>query len=453
MTQATAPGGGGSDRTADVGVGVGLIYRIGKALGAILALALIGGAGARAQDAPSAAAAMANMPGMNHAAMPGMVMNPPEVGMAGISGARGFYPFERDSSGSSWQPDASPRVGVRASSGPWLFSFSSTLEAGYVRLNGFQTTDQGFTSGIMAGAARYDFGNMDVFQLRARIRPNTALASTFAAGGRDRQTPSAVASELSASYSHRLNFTDTVFAYAAVVGQPAYGPPVYFDRQSAGDSPLAPIFVPRPEPAEAAAGVVTGGWVHGDWKLEGSAFKGRAPLPNRLVTPDLNSWSVRLSVNPTKTWALQASWAALTSPNPLLPTINPNTFSATAIYTRPLGEAGWWSTTAAFNRVSGKRVALPMNAWLLESAISNGGAWTGFARAEQGDLRALTSPRVPVQTVRKVTVGGIHDWTVREHMKLGVGVLYALGGPSPALKAAYGSSPGGAMVFLRLKIG
>jgi hypothetical protein len=421
--------------------------------GLILALILIGGA-ARAQDAPSAAApdAMANMPGMAHGGMPGMVMNPPDVGMAGISGARGFYPFERDSSGSSWQPDASPRVGVRASNGPWLFSFSSTLEAGYVRLNGFQNTDQGFTSGIIAGAARYDFGNMDVLQLRARIRPNTPLASTFAAGGRDRQAPSAVASELSASFSHRVNFTDTVFAYAAAVGQPAYGPPVYFDRQSASDNPLAPIFVPRPEPAEAAAGVLTGGWVHGDWKLEGSGFKGRAPTPNRLMTPDLDSWSVRLSVNPTKNWALQTSWAALTAPNPLLPTVNPDTFSVSAIYTLPLGEAGWWSTTAAFNRVSGKLVSSPMNGWLLESAISNG-AWTGFARAEQGDLRALTSPRVPVQTVRKLTLGGIHDWSVREHMKLGLGTLYALGGPSKALEAAYGSSPGGAMVFLRLKVG
>jgi hypothetical protein len=435
-----------------------------RATGGALALMLIGGAGARAQDAPAAPAAnamagmpgMANMPGMDHGAMPamgpGMVMNPPQVGMAGISGARGFYPFERDSSGSSWQPDASPRVGLRAPYGAWLLSFSSVLEAGYARLKGFQTTDQGFTSGIITAAARLDLGNMDVVQLRARIRPNTAAASTFA-GPRDRQVPSAVASELSASLSHRINFTDTVFAYAAMVGQPAYGPPVYFDRQSSGDNPLAPIFAPRPEPAEAAAGVVTGGWVHGDWKLEGSGFKGRAPTPNRLMTPDLDSWSVRLSLNPSKNWALQTSWAELTSPNPLLPAINPTTWSASAIYTLPVGAAGWWSSTAAFNRISGRLIPSPMDGWFLESAIANGGAWTGFARAEQGDLRALTSPRVPVQTVRKLTLGAIHDWSVREHVKLGLGALYALGGPPPALRSAYGASPGGAMVFLRLKIG
>ena len=393
-----------------------------------------------------------SMPGMDHGAMGGMVMNSPEVGMAGVSGARGFYPYERDASGSSWQPDASPRTGLRLPRGAWLLTFSSTLEAGYARVAGFQTTQQGFTSGLITAAARRDFANMDVLQFRLRLRPNTPVASTFA-NPRDRQTPSAIASELSASYSHRLNFTDTVFAYAAVVGQPAYGPPVYFDRLSAGDSPLAPIFVQRPEVAEAAAGVLTGGWVHGDWKLEGSGFKGRFPEPNRLATPDINSWSVRVSVNPTKTLALQTSWATLFSPNPLLPTINPSTWSASAIYTRPLGTVGWWSSTAAFNRITARQLASAMNGWLVESAVSDGGAWTGFVRAEEGDVRALTSPRVPVQTVRKLSFGAIHDWNVRQHAKLGLGALYALGGPPPAVRSAYGPSPGGAMVFLRLKLG
>jgi hypothetical protein len=390
-------------------------------------------------------AAMASM------TMPAMTMNPPEIGMAGISGARGFYPFERDSSGTSWQPDASTRSGVRRAKGAWLLSFSSVLEAGYARLSGFQTTSQGFTAGLLTAAARRDLGNMDVIQLRLRLRPNTPVASTFA-NPRDRQPPSAIASEISASYSHRLNFTDTVFMYGAVVGQPALGPPVYFDRQSAGDSPLAPIELQRPEPAEAAAGVLTGGWTHGDWKLEGSGFKGRAPRPDQLATPNLDSWSVRLSVNPTKSLALQTSWAVLTSPSSLSPTINPSIWSTSAIYTRSLGASGWWSTTAAVTRISAKQLPKPMNDWLLESAVS-GGAWTVFGRAEQGELRALTSPRVPVQTVRKLTLGAVHDWTFREHVRFGLGGLYALGGPPLALKAAYGASPNGAMVFLRLKLG
>ncbi|MDB5460992.1 MAG: hypothetical protein JWO72_2733 [Caulobacteraceae bacterium] len=421
------------------------------AAGFALALSLACASAARAQDAP-ADAAMSNMPGMDHGGMAGMKMTSPEVGMAGISGARGFYPFERDSSGSSWQPDASPRIGLRLPRGAWLFSFNSLLQAGYARLDGFQTTSQGFASSTLTAAGRRDLGNMDVFQLRARIRPNTAEPSTFA-NPRDRQPPSAIASELSASYSHRINFTDTVFAYAAAVGQPALGPPVYSDRQSSGDSPLAPIFVQRPEPAEAAGGVVTGGWVHGDWKLEGSGFKGRAPRPDRLMTPDLDSWSVRLSVNPAKAWALQTSWAVLTSPNSQLPAINPAIWSASAIHTRPLGVAGWWSTAASFTHITARQLSAPMNDWLLESAVSDGGDWTAFARAEQGELRALTSPRVPVQTVRKLSFGAVRDWSVREHAKLGLGALYALGGPSAALKAAYGPSPNGAMVFLRLKLG
>ncbi len=242
-----------------------------------------------------------------------------------------------------------------------------------------------------------------------------------------------------------------MFAYAAVVGQPALGPPVFFDRLSAGDSPLAPIYVQRPEAAEAAAGVVTGGWAHGDWKLEGSGFTGRPPLPNRLMSPDMDSWSARLSVNPTSRLALQASYAVLHSPSSLMPALNPSILSASAIYTRPVG-AGWWSTTASYVKLSAVQLPSPLNNWMLESAVSQG-PWTGFARAEQGELRSLTSPRVPIQTVRKLAVGAVHDWALREHLKFGVGALYAVGGPPAALKTPYGSSPSGAMVFLRLKLG
>lgn len=411
---------------------------------------------ARAQTDPQPMAAMPGMdhsamPGMGHAAMPAMTMNSPEVGMAGISGARGFYPYERDASGTAWQPDASPRQGLRLPRGPWLVTLSTFMQAGYARLDGFQTTQQGFTSGVITAAARRDLENMDVIQLRARIRPNTAVASTFA-NPRDRQVPSAVASELSGSYSHRLNITDTVFAYAAVVGQPALGPPVFFDRLSSGDSPLAPIYVQRPEAAEAAAGVVTGGWAHGDWKVEGSGFTGRAPLPNRLMTPGVDSWSVRLSLNPTARLSLQTSFAVLHSPNSQLPAINPNIWSTSAIYTRPMGAIGWWSTTVSFARSAARQLPAPLDAWLLESAVSNG-PWTGFARAEQGDLRGLASPRIPIQTVRKTSFGAVRDWRLREHLRLGLGGLYALGRPSPATKSAYGSGPSGAMVFLRLRLG
>ena len=79
-----------------------------------------------------------NMPGMDHGTMRGMTMNSPEVGMAGISGARGFYPFERDTSGTAWQPDASPRIGVRLPRGQWLFMVSTLMQAGYARVDGFQ---------------------------------------------------------------------------------------------------------------------------------------------------------------------------------------------------------------------------------------------------------------------------------------------------------------------------
>jgi hypothetical protein len=419
----------------------------------VFALALAGPGPARAQTGPGSDP-MAGMSGMDHGAMAGMVMNSPQVGMAGVSGARGFYPFQRDSSGTGWQPDATPRQGLRLPAGAWLFVVGGDLLAGYAQQDGPHAAAEGFAAGVLSAAARRDLDNMDVFQLRARISPDTAAALIFA-GPRERQPAVAVAQELSASYSHRLDITDTVFAYAGAVGQPAFGPPLYVDRQSAGGSPLAPILVRRPDAMEAAAGVVTGGWAHGGWKLEGSSFNGRAPAPGRLaaLALALDSWAVRLSLNPAQSWALQASWAALKSPLAIPPEDNPTRWSASALYTRPWGARGWWSTTAVIDRTLAGGPAKALDAWLLESAVSDGSPWTAFARAEQADLRDLALLSGPAQAVRKLSLGALHDWRAGEHVRLGLGALYALGQPSPALRAAYGDSPDGAMVFLRLKLG
>src|SRR2546426_12437774 len=63
-------------------------------------------------------------------------------------------------------------------------------------------------------------------------------------------------------------------------------------------------------------GVLTAGAVADRIKLEASAFRGREPDENRwnIESPKLDSHSVRLSVNPTPAWALQASFARLKSP-------------------------------------------------------------------------------------------------------------------------------------------
>jgi hypothetical protein len=47
-------------------------------------------------------------------------------------------------------------------------------------------------------------------------------------------------------------------------------------------------------------------------------------------------------------------------------------------------------------------------------------------------------------------VGAIHDWTLADHFKLGLGALYDFDFAPSSPVASYGSDPHGTMVFLRI---
>ena len=115
---------------------------------------------------------------------------------------------------------------------------------------------------------------------------------------------------------------------------------------------------------------------------------------------------MRLSWNPTANWSLQTSWADAKSPEQLEPGVNQRKVSASAIYTVPVGDHGWWSSTAAWGRRSSEGIDL--NAWALESAVKHNADWTIFGRAERVENDELTmvgGHHGPVYTVGKVSLG------------------------------------------------
>ncbi len=221
-------------------------------------------------------------------------------------------------------------------------------------------------------------------------------------------------------------------------------------RLSIMDSPEAPISHHWLDSDHITFGVVTLGYVKGDWKLEASRFRGREPDQFRynIETGALDSTAVRLSWNPNRNWALQASWADAKSPEQLDPSVNQTRWSMSAIYTVPVGQGGWWSTTAAWGRRSDG--VQDLDAWALESAIKPNPAWTVFSRLEQTQNNELVAG--PTYTVAKASIGAIHDWSVSDHVKIGLGGLYAVNFIPSGLKSTYGDSPDGAMAFVRLKI-
>mgnify|MGYP000715179141 CR=1 FL=1 len=184
---------------------------------------------------------------------------------------------------------------------------------------------------------------------RASASPDTLTAGLPLV---DRQHPHDLFMELSASYSHRLDDHSSVFVYAGLPGEPAFGPPAFMHRVSAMDSPEAPITHHWMDSTHITFGVLTGGFVRENWKLEASRFTGREPDEHRydIETPKLDSTAIRVSWNPGPTWSLQASWADLISPEALEPATDERRWSASAIRTVPVGAAGLWSTTIAWGR-------------------------------------------------------------------------------------------------------
>ena len=384
-----------------------------------------------------------------------------------MTGAYGPYPMTREASGTSWQPDSSVHGGIHGSSGNWSFMGHAIINLVYDWQEGPRGGEKTFVSGMVMGSARRDFANGNTLQLRAMLSPDPFMGRRgyplhLAAGETadgvtplvDRQHPHDHFMELSASYSFRLAERSSLFLYAGLPGEPAFGPPAFMHRMSILDSPEAPITHHWLDSTHITFGVVTAGLVVDDFKIEASRFHGREPDEHRydIEAGDLDSTSLRLSWNPTPNLALQASWAHLVSPEQLEPDENQTRWSASAIYTRRLGERGWWSTTLAWGRRSSEHE--DFDAVALESAV-NLNDWTLFGRAEfaeQNELLFVGGRHGPTFEIGKVSLGLLRDFSVADHVRVGIGGLYALNFVPPQLDALYDGDPSGAMLLVRFKI-
>ena len=205
---------------------------------------------------------------------------------------------------------------------------------------------------MLMGMAQRPLGN-GTLQFKAMVSPDPLmgkrgypllLASGETANGIDRlidrQHPHDFFMELSASISQNIGPKSSVFLYAGLPGEPAFGPPAFMHREAIIDSPEAPISHHWLDSTHISFGVVTAGLVIDRVKLEVSRFNGREPDQHRwnIETGPLDSTAVRLSWNPTRTLALQGSWGHFTDPEQLEPGVDQKRWSASALYA-PRGRA------------------------------------------------------------------------------------------------------------------
>jgi len=381
-----------------------------------------------------------------------------------MTGALGPYMITREASGTAWQPDTTPHSGAHVAAGRWSLMGHATLFGVYDRQDGPRGGEKAFVSGMAMGMARRPVGP-GTLQLRAGLSPDPLmgrrgfpllLASGETADGItplvDRQHPHDLFVELSASYSVPLSGRSSLFVYAGLPGEPAFGPPPFMHRLSALNSPEAPISHHWLDSTHISFGVLTAGIVAGDVKLEGSRFNGREPDQRRfgIETAPLDSSALRLSWNPARSLSLQASWARLIDSEQLEPGEDQTRWSASALFNQPLGRRARWSTTLAWGRRSREHGRL--DAFLLESAVTRG-PWTLFGRAERTENDELGGGgHGPAYRVGKVSLGAMRDFRAAPHVRIGVGGLWASNFVPAGLEPSYAGDPNGAMLFLRLAI-
>ena len=391
-----------------------------------------------------------------------------------MKGFFGPYPMTREGSGTSWLPDSTPDEGVHVMAEDWMLMAHGLFNGVYDKQGGPRGGEKAFASGMLMGMAERQIGD-GTLGFKAMLSPDPfmgrsgyplLLATGETADGVkpliDRQHPHDLFMELAGSYSYNLSPTSSVFVYGGLPGEPALGPPAFMHRTSGMDIPEAPITHHWLDSTHITYGVVTIGTVLDQWKLEGSAFKGREPDQNRfdIEAPRLDSFSGRLSWNPTTDVSMQVSYGRLKSPEQLSPDVNEDRVTASIIYTTKPWDDALWSSTFAWGRKM-NHPGNTLDGLMLESALVLKNTWTFFLRAERvqedelfdtEDESSTAQNKKPIFTVNKLSAGAIYDFHVADHLKLGIGGLVSKYAVPSGLLPPYGRDSTSFMAFVRLKL-
>lgn len=426
--------------------------------------------GAMTMPMPSSAGGQTPM-AMDHQQM-GQMGQMPMQGMQhgghgmNMKAALGPYPEQRESSGTAWEPDASQAMsGAMLMSGDWMLMAHGTLNLVYDHQSGPRGDDKAFASGMLMGMAQHPLGN-GTLQFRAMLSPDPLmgpagypllLATGETANGQtplvDRQHPHDLFMELSASASQNIGPKSSLFLYAGLPGEPAFGPPAFMHRESILDSPEAPITHHWLDSTHISFGVVTAGVVLDRFKIEASRFNAREPDQHRwnIETGPLDSTAVRVSWNPTRTLALQGSWGHFKDPEQLEPGADQTRWSASALWADDVAPNWRAAATLAWGRKSSER---HNDDGLAAEASIKHADWTLFGRGEWVQNRELLGlTHGPAYNAGKVSLGAVRDFRIAEHFSVGAGGLLSVNFVPDAIAPLYGGqNPIGAMGFLRFKL-
>ena len=382
--------------------------------------------------------------------------------------------MSRNGSDTGLLTDASPMYGVMYHSKKWMYMLHGIF---FLRYN-----NQDFTNEDSRGDDKMDAPNWIMFMGQRKVGNkglfhfNTMFSlDAITVGGNgypllfqsgeafmgkplvDRQHPHDLFSELSVSYSYAFSKKTDVFIYAAYPGEPALGAVAFMHRPSSLHNPDAPLSHHWVDATHITFGVATLGVRYGQFKIEGFSFTGREPNDKRFNfdKPTFDSWSSRLSFNPSTNWALQVSHGYLKSPEELHTYENVNKTTASTAYSVPLKNDGWFNTVLIWgmNKTKGKKGE---NAFLLEGswrenkiAIYSRYEWVKKS-SEELDLDETVYGQNTLFSVNIITAGLNYDLLQLGKASIAAGGQYTFYGAVTKLNSLYGKYPMAFKIYLRI---
>src|SRR3954451_1508657 len=379
-------------------------------------------------------------------------------------------PMSREGSGTSWIPDSSPMYGRMLMFGENMLMLHGAIFPRYTNVSTRRGDDRidapnwfmAMFSHLLGESTQ--FGSRLMMSLDPLTEGGRGYPLLFQTGEswngealHDRQHPHDLFDELSFSLSQKFEHDLSGYIYFGYPGEPALGPPAFMHRPSAMDNPDAPIGHHWQDSTHVTFGVATLGAVWKNVKLEGSAFTGREPDENRydFDRPRFDSFSGRISWNPTDKLALQLSHGYLKSPEAIEPQAKEHRTTASAIYNQPLGRDSNWSTSLVWGQnnltAEGKTESV-----LLETDYQRGRDtfYARFERVEKSGHELVLDERdhARIFPIYACTAGYVRDLSHSNGIDIGIGAQVTIDSMPDYLERYYGDDvPLSFEMFLRVR--
>lgn len=382
-------------------------------------------------------------------------------------------PMSRNGSGTGWVPDASPMYMYMHGNAKSNWMIHGNVVFRYNNQDVFGKGSRGDTKidapnwfmgmynrlvgkrGLFNATAMISF---DPVTVGARGYPLLFQSGETYNGNRlvDRQHPHDLISGLSVGYTHMLNRDVDITAYFGYPGEPALGPTAFMHRISALNNPDAVLGHHWQDATHIVFGVATLGIRVKQFKLEGSIFTGREPDENRYNFDQgrFDSYSYRLSYNPTPDWSLQISQGFLHEPEIVEPGYDITRTTASVIRSKSLRMMNWtqslvWAMNDKESHPTNEHSVLyENNLQFPKQALYSRYEFVQKA-AEELDLASTLGHKN--FDIHAVTLGYNRNIAPFAPVEILLGAQATVNFPAPELRPLYGSRPLGLEVYLQLR--